>query len=314
LTIPEGRHSAVLTGFKILKRSWGREGEEIKGREMDEKKIAQVIDLLLEYGVKFHACVTDMLHNPPSLLVRRKEEQAERLFANNTEKLQASLVRQTEEIGEMMRKLPDQLFLELRMMIELINAHLRDMMIYFAHEDPAELGSFRWVADRKHNNKTTYEHLWMTLLVPFIHGRQFSDDVGNKISTLEGGNYDYCKRFFKRIDKWPEHLPEKSPGLRQMKDIEVVDINLILKESFTLADSAENPGLQLSDVVTNTLRRALMGNLKQDGWAELGVLMFRWKDKSVRLVHFGDEGNIQIDHEHGAEVIANITNKAGFVI
>jgi hypothetical protein len=314
LTIPERRHSAVLTGFKKLKRTWRRQGEEIKGREMNEKQIAQVIDLLHQYGVKFHACVTDMLHNPPSLLTCRKEEQAERLFANITEKHQASLVRQTEEIAEKMRKLPNQLFLQLCMMIELVNAHLRDMIIYFAHEDPYELGSFRWVADQKHYKKTTYEHLWMELLVPFIHGRQFSADVGSKIVTLEGGNYDYCKRFFKRIDKWPDHLPERSPGLHQKKDIEVIDIKGILKESFTLADSAKKPGLQLADVVTNALRRALMGNLQHDGWTALGALMFRWKDKSVRLVHFGDEENIKMGHEHGAEIIADITRKAGFVI
>jgi len=314
LTIPERRHSTVLTGFKKLKRTWGREGEEIKGREMNESMIAQLIDLLLQQGVKFHACIVDMMLHPPSLLTRRKEEQAERLFANITEKHQKSLVLQTEEIAENMRKLPDQLFLQLCMMIELVNAHLHDMMIYFADQDPYELGSFRWVADRKNDRKTTYEHLWMELLVPFIHGRQFSGDFGSKIVALEGGNYDYCKRFFKRIDKWPEHLPESRPGVREKNDIEVLDIKLILKESFTLEDSAAKPGLQLVDAVTNALRRALMGNLQYDGWARLGALMFRWKDKSVRLAHFGDEENIQMGDERGAEVIANITRNAGFVI
>jgi len=96
LTIPERRHSALLTGFKKLKRTWGREGKEIKERELDEKKIAELIDLLLRHGVKFHACVVDILLHPPSLLTRRKEEQAERLFANITEKHQASLAKPAE--------------------------------------------------------------------------------------------------------------------------------------------------------------------------------------------------------------------------
>lgn len=316
LTVPERNHGGILKSFKTLKRKWGRLGEDIKGRELDESQVSQVIRMLVQNGAKFHACATDMLHNTPELTRARKDEQAKRLLANISDGHYPNLVRQMTDIGNKLRAMSDQLFLQLCVMIELINAQLHDMMIYFSRSGPQELGAFRWVADRKGSDKTTYEELWQILLPWFIQGRQFSDDFDNKIVFLEGGDYSYCKRFFRRIDKWPEYLPEQKPGLRERIKSDVVDLNLILKESFSLEDSAERPGIQLADIVTNALRRALMGNLQHEGWCELGRLMFRWKDKSIRLVHFGDGSrrDIPLEDEHATQVIMAIMDKAGFVL
>ena len=288
LTIPDRSHSMVLKSFKTLTRKWGLVGQEIKGRSLCEAQVADVLRMLGRNNAKFHACVTDMLDNPPDALAARKEDQAKRLLANLTERHHPNLVRQLREAAVKMHALADQLFLQLCIMVELVNSQLRDAMIYFAKVDPPELGRFRWIIDRKGRKETIYEELWRTLLTPFIQGRQFSDNFNDRIIFLEGGDYSHCARFFRTIDKWPEHLPERSPGLRRKTQIEVADISVVLRESFTLANSAEHPGLQLADIVTNALRRAMMGNLQELGWSDLGNLMFRWKDKSIRLVHFGD--------------------------
>jgi hypothetical protein len=316
LTVPERSHRTLLKGFKRLKRLWGRQGQEIKGRELDEKKVAGILMLLLENGTKFHACATDMLYNRAPTVGVIKDEQANQLLANITDQHHPNLVEQLVEVGNKIRNLPDQLFIQLCLMIELINAHLHDVIIFFAGEDPTELRSFHWVADRKNKSKTTYEDLWHTLLAPVIQGQQFSSDFYKKIVFLNGGNYEYFKRYVKRVKKWPDYLPEQSPGLRSKTDIEVVDIGPILKESFTLADSAEKQGLQLADVVTNALRRAMMGNLQFDGWSELGRLMFKWKNKSIRLIHFGEtnQPSIKTNDPLCSKVIMAITRRAGFVI
>ena len=314
LTIPERRHSAVLKGFKTLTRKWGQVGQEIKGRELDERQVAQVIELLVGNDVKFHACVTDLLHYSPESVASRKDEQAKRLFSNITDRHHPNLVRQIQNAADKIRRIPDQLFLQLCMMMELINAQLHDVMIYFSHKAPPELGSFRWVTDRKDREKTAYEELWQNLLPAVIQGQQFSNDFQNKIVFLEGGNYDYCSRFFKKIEKWPDYLPEQSPGLREKTNIDVIEIGPVLKESFTLRDSREKPGLQLADIVTNALRRAMMGNLQLKGWADLGALMFRWKNKSVRLIHLAGKQSVQMDDRYAARVIMTITRKAGFVV
>jgi len=316
LTVPERNYRTILKGFKRLKCLWGRQGQEIKGRELDEKKVAEILMSLFKNGTKFHACATDMLYNPAPAVGMIKDEQANRLLANVTDQHHPDLVKELKEVGDKIRNLPDQLFIQLCLMIELINAHLRDMIIFFAKEDPFELRSFHWVADRKNRSKTTYEDLWFTLLAPVIQGQQFSNDFYKKIVFLKGGNYEYFKRYVKQVKKWPDYLPEQSPGLRTKTDIEVVDIGPILKDSFTLADSAEKPGLQLADVVTNALRRAMMGNLQFDGWSELGRLMFRWKSKSVRLFHFADinQPSIKVADPLCSKVITAITRRAGLVI
>jgi hypothetical protein len=311
----ERGHRAVLKGFKTLRRKWGRLGQEIKGRELDERQVAQVIQLLIGNNVKFHACVTDLFHYSPESVASRKDEQARRLFAHITDRHQPSLVRQIQDAADNIQGMPDQLFIQLCMMMELINAQLHDAVIYFAHKDPLELRSFHWVADRKGREKTTYETLWQNLLPAVIQGRQFSNDFYDQIRLLPGGNYDYFSRFCKMIERWPDHLPEQSPGLRDRKNVDVIQIDQILRESFTLADSAEKTGLQLADIVTNALRRAMMGNLQPTGWAELGTLMFRWNKTSVRLLHFGGERpSFQMDDNYAARVIITITQKAGFAV
>lgn len=316
LTLPERTHGKILKTFKTLCRRWGRTGEEVKGRELDEKQVRQVIEMLVACRAKFHACVTDMALTTKELLDIRKKVQAEHLLANITDQHHPNLVRQLRDLGERLREMPDQLFVQLCVMTQLINAHLHDAMIFFANDAPEELISFRWVVDRKNDKETSYEATWRTLLTPFIHGRQFSDHFEDKIFFLKGGNYEYCARFFQRLDQWPDHLPEQKPGLREKTGIHVVDIRPILQESFSLRDSHSCLGLQLADVVTNALRRALIGNLQPEGWSDMGRLMIRWEGQCVKVVHFGDghQKPAPLDDEYAARVIMRINDRAGFVL
>ncbi len=44
---------------------------------------------------------------------------------------------------------------------------------------------------------------------------------------------------------------------------------------------------ELADIVANTARLALMGNLQFQGWSKLGELLFYWKDTSIQFVGLG---------------------------
>ena len=291
-------------------------GHEVKGRDLDEAQVNLIIKLLINNEAKFHACVVDLLHHPPESIAWFKNEQSRKLLANVTDKHHPDVVQGLKHAGDKMRSLPDQLFLQFCVMTEVVNAQLHDSIIYFALHAPTELGKFRWVVDRKGQQKTTYEDLWQQFLTPFIQGRQFANEFENKIACVPGGNYEFFRRFFKTIEKWPEHLPEQSPGLRERTNIETIDLKLILKESFTMEDSAKVEGLQLADIVTNSLRRAIAGNLQEHGWKDLGKLLFRWKNRSVRLVRFAaeSEGSLKIEDDLVAKVINLLTHKAGTVI
>jgi len=316
LTISEDRHSKVLEHFQALKAEWGRGTGEVKGREVNEAQVSQVLSLLAENGVRFHAVATDMLHNPPGALQQRKGAQARRLLANITDEHHPNLVEELREIESQMRGLPDQLFLQFCLMTELVNIQLRDALIYYALTAPVELGSFHWVVDRKGKNISTYEKIWRDLLPGLIQGRQFSNVPEDKVLCVKEGDYSYCSKFFARVERWPAHLPALSPGLRSRSPVDVVDLGLILWESFTLADSAEREGLQLVDITSNALRRAMTGSLRHEGWSGMGRLMFRFRSECVRLVAFNDldDPSLFFVDDHCEAVLKEIREQAGLVI
>ena len=316
LTIPESMHGGILKSFKTLKRRWGRVRDETKGRELNESQISEIVQLLADRGAKYHACATDMSHSAPASTALRKEVQAQKLSANITESHNPQLVTSLTQIAERLKGISDQLFLQLCVMTELINMQLCDSLIYFAHTNPRELSKFRWIADRKGESKTTYEELWLTLLPGFVHGQQFSGESRNKIVFLKGADYSHCERFFRRLDAWPKHLPEQSPGLRGRTNIPALDLGLLLTESFTLADSRDKPGIQLADILTNALRRALTGHLKLEGWGEIGRLMFWNKGSAVRLLQLGDwnHGDLLLNDKRAAEVLKTIAAKAQCIV
>ncbi len=291
-------------------------GDEVKGRELDEYQVSQVIRMLVSNRVKFHACVTDMLFNTHETLALRKVGQAKLLLANTSEQIHSNFIKEFSAIGKDLCEMSDQLFVQLHIMILLINAHLHDVMIHYAKFDPKELGAFRWVADKKNDRETKYEAVWKSLLPAFIHGRQFYGDFEDKIVFLEGGNYDYFSRFRRKLNKWPDHLPEPRPGISNDTNIDAADLYPILRESFLLEDSRVHLGLQLADIVTNALRRAIVGNLKEAGWSELGRLMFKWKECPVQFVHFhdGTGRGIEINDACAVSVANKIADNAGFVL
>jgi len=316
LTISERKHGEVLKSFKTLKRRWGRVGDEVKGRELDEHQTSQVIGMLVSNRVKFHACVTDTLLNTHEMLASRKVGQAELLLAGTSDQIHSNFIKEFSAIGKNLCEMSDQLFVQLNVMIQLINAHLHDVMIHYAKFSPKELGAFRWVVDQKNDRETKYEAVWKSLLPAFIHGQQFYGAFDEKIVLLEGGNYDYFDRFRRKLNKWPSHLPEPRPGIRNDTNIDVADIYPILRESFLLGDSSLHLGLQLADIVTNALRRAIVGNLQESGWCELGRLMFKWKGCPVQFVHFDDGTgkDIELNDAYAVSVANKISENAGFVL
>ena len=82
----------------------------------------------------------------------------------------------------------------------------------------------------------------------------------------------------------PKHLsdvvPAKGGGHRT-----VIDLQMMYRESFRFSSDPE-PGLELVDIVTNALRRGLIGNLGEAGWLPLRGLMIHRSDVYVTPVGF----------------------------
>jgi hypothetical protein len=94
--------------------------------------------------------------------------------------------------------------------------------------------------------------------------------------TLPNADYSHFDRF--RVDhtdlKWKAHtrfMRETYPGFKGNS----IDSKLLMAEHRAFGDSAAFPGLQLVDIVSTTLRRALNDKLEEHGWSQLGRLFIR---------------------------------------
>lgn len=56
-------------------------------------------------------------------------------------------------------------------------------------------------------------------------------------------------------------------------DLAIFRLKLLLGESFRFADSINQVGLQLVDILASAVCRAFNGNLRQEGWEGIGRLM-----------------------------------------
>jgi len=310
LTIPGRSHGQIIEEFDKLKCLWGYTTQEVKGNKLKETEVASIVDVLYAGKARLHVAVTDMAYNTPNVIAERKREQADRLMAHITSKHTPEVIEWVRTLQNKMRSLPDQLFVQMLVMIEVVDMQLQDAIVHYALFDPPEIGEFHWVVDRKGTSLTVYEDLFHTLAAPFIQARQFSIAVSDRI-RVGAGDYTHFDRFCRRIDKWPEHLPPRQT-VNEDKPIDIIDIGKILQDSFRLGDSATCPGLQLADVVTNVFRRAICGRLQYDGWKDLGRLMVRRGNSAARLVNFGghDVPMIASEEQFAARAIMEMTRVA----
>jgi hypothetical protein len=93
---------------------------------------------------------------------------------------------------------------------------------------------------------------------------------------LEGADYAEFSAKFER--ETPQYLREFGFG-----DERSIDIKKLMTESFRFSSSIE-PGLELVDIVTNATRRALHGNLRQEGWRDIPRLMMHRGEQYIKLV------------------------------
>ncbi len=61
-----------------------------------------------------------------------------------------------------------------------------------------------------------------------------------------------------------------------------------MTESFRFSSQAE-PGLELVDILTNAVRRGMMGNLECEGWKNIPSLMLHRKEHYIHLLTLGTE-------------------------
>ncbi|HLW82171.1 MAG TPA: DUF3800 domain-containing protein [Candidatus Acidoferrales bacterium] len=274
LVVPSSLEAALFAEFSSLLSSWPGSGTEIKGSKLDETEAAQLIDLVSRHDVFAHFFAVDMARHGETLVSDFKERQAAAITAGLTPEHHVPIVAQLEGIAAAIRRMPNQLFVQAFLMIELVLKVIEESTLYYVQRIPSELGSIAWTIDRKDRTITEMENTWSTLVLPMSENHF----ARKPLLSLKEADYSYFDARYRvkaddaeasRHVQWMQQVygileGERPPGL---------DATLLLGEQREFADSAGSLGLQLADMLAAILRRALNNRLQPPGWARYGRLL-----------------------------------------
>jgi Protein of unknown function (DUF3800) len=287
LIVPDSSYPSLRSRLGLLKQQWGVTGE-VKGSKLNEPQVFDVITTLLDHDCKFVVCCTDMSAYSPSQLEAYRDQQAQGLIANLTEQHHSSLRSQLLGLKQDIEQMPYQLFIQSRLLTELLIRVLQEASLVFCRRRSSELASFKWIIDSKDLTKTRYERCWELIAGGIIQ----SFLILSPLTMLEGGDYRYLFSNYGALDqRWPRHLPP--PRTLTDRVCPILDLRKLLFEELTFEASETCEGLQFVDVITNTFRRAAMGRLRYSGWCRMGELMMRLKGDAVGLFQLSHDGLIR---------------------
>ena len=291
LTIPDEYLEKVNESFLYLRGSWGY-GNEVKGSKLNEKQISDVILLLRNYDVLVEIICLDVAAHSKESVDKYKEGQANKLLEHLTEEHHERLVTQLHEYRDRLINMPNQLFLQAMISIQLIERTLQNSTYYYSQRMPKELAEFSWIVDAKNANfnKTDYEELWSTLLMPIL-------ETNFKLGKLKNGDYSYFSRYDVAFKDMTEHQKKLNHG----NSVGATDIKKLIYESLLFDDSSSIIGLQLVDIIASAFSRAMNGNLGLKGWRHLGYLMIQ--EPSMKLFEADCSTEIKMKPQHTAVLL-----------
>lgn len=274
LTIPNYGMRGFEKLYGRLRASLPKEKGEVKGRLLSETQIHRVATILKTTGCLFECVAIDFDQFELSDVTLHKTAAAEGMTKNLTESHQPQLVKQIWEYRARLEAMPQQLYCQSVAVSELIYHTINHSDNYYALRRPTELAEHNWIIDAKDKEKLTpWEEWWSTMIPMIIESKSFKEPF----FEIEGADFsphahlrtevgDFKRKFMK--------YPEKGVAF---------DIGPLLKKSFRFSAAAEF-GLEASDILTNAIRRAMIGNLRREGWLPIRELMIHRIEQYIRLI------------------------------
>ncbi len=288
LIIPSAVERELLYEFLRLRDTWPNRNVEIKGSSLDESQAAQLINLVRRYDVIVEFIALDANTHPDSVVEDYKNRQADAVTASITREHDPGPIPHFYQLGERVRVMPNQLFLQAMATWELIIRTVREATLYYVQRQPLELGDVSWVIDRKDRKITEMEETWSTLILPLSE----TAFIKKPLLCIEGEDYSHFESRYGPTDGMadPEMLRHRewlSSVSEKPMDSVAIDAELLLTEQRTFEDSRDSLGLQLCDMLAAILRRALNDRLQPPGWKDFGGLLIRHRNPGNGIVQLG---------------------------
>jgi hypothetical protein len=296
LSIPSAIEAELFYEFLRLRDTWPEQAVEIKGSTLSESHAAQVIELVRRYDVLVNFRAIDMATHDDQVVDDFRICQANEVTAHLTPEHHPKLTAQLQSLADMIRSMPNQLFLQAFLTIDLLFEVIRETTLYYVQRKPSELGEIAWAIDRKDRTITKMEEVWTALILPVSEGRFARDPMG----ALAGADYSYFHTSYgAKIDpkdaELARHLAWQHETFgtprRPTAGKTVVKLKVLLTDRREFLDSRDSLGLQLTDMLAAILRRALNGRLQPEGWSDFGQLNVRRSSPGSSFVQLGRAPN-----------------------
>jgi hypothetical protein len=248
----------------------------VKGRLLSEEHYAEIVALLKRNHAIFEITGIDLGGHSQGGLLAHQQAMADAMTANLTDQHHPNVVQAMNDLRDQLlnMKLPG--YVQSVVTFNLIERCLAHSTLYYCQRLPKELGNFTWVVDAKDSGSiaTPWEKWWTTVSLPVLQSMSLREPG----CQLEEGDYRYFEPYL--ADGMPPHLAELvGPTDRPAKPI---DLRKILSD-LRFSSGAEG-GLELVDILTNGVRRAMLGNLQAAGWLPIRELMIHRESQYVSLV------------------------------
>jgi hypothetical protein len=160
------------------------------------------------------------------------------------------------EMANAVEALSPQLYVQMVCQTELIHDVLGRGLLYFVQRIPQTLRVLRWRIDEKNSARPSFERTFQ-LLAP---GLLQSKSLTRPLIQVEGLDYSFFKHYEHPPDTVPTHLtlPSGEPVT------EGLDLKRMLNENLRFADSKNEHGIQVVDLLVSGLRRLLRGNFSRN--------------------------------------------------
>jgi hypothetical protein len=265
LAVPDQRLSFIERKYEGIRRRLPRLNGEVKGKLLNEQQVAEVVRLLARNEAIFEVTVIDLgMHTEAGVSAYKRA-----LFEGMHKRLPLFNVETKPQVEALLRELaatPLNLFLQTVALFETLHRIIHHVPLYFVQRRPAELASFSWVIDGKDPSKvTSWEKWWASYAI----GALATKSTFRPSGRLEGADYSYYDRY--------RSADEKGEG---------IDLGLLMR-NLRFSSTIEF-GLEWVDVLTNAVRRALIGNLEIKGWDGIVGTMIHRKQHYLEFVQLDE--------------------------
>lgn len=290
LTIPHGNLAGLTKLYTRVRKTLPTVKGEVKGRLLTEAQVASVVALLRKNQAILEVTAIDLGAHSDVGLNNHRQGLAGRLIENLTPEhhpnMHATLNRLRTELLAM--KLPG--YVQSVLTFNLLSRVVENTTLYHCQRNPKELGNIVWVIDAKDSRsvQTPWEKWWQDVMLPTLQ----SWSLQNPGARLVGGDYTYYARYLG--DGLSDYLIDKAKLTFSPDDPKPIDLRKIFEN--TRFSSTNEIGLELVDILTNGVRRAILGNLQPEGWLPIRSLMIHRKGQYVTMVSLDGDESYSMDY------------------